>query len=503
MPRFTAPGMINFARITSRSADAAVVTLALLLSAGCNRRSDGGPIIISAIGGAPTLVDAARGPADQPARLLRDATAQGLVRFDAAGGIEPGLAERWTVIDGGMTYIFRLGEAEWSDGSKVTAADVVRILKRQVAPGSANPIAPYLTAINEIVEMTPEVIEVRLKRPRPDLLKLFAQPELAVFRLRPPGGSGPFRIVGRASDAARLRPAFDPARVDSDEITAPGPDADITLIGERAARAVTRFVEHRSDLVTGGSFAEWPLVPLASVAPANLRVDPAVGLFGLAIRHRSGFLADRANRAALAQAIDRNAIVAAFAPGWATAEQVLPEQLDSAASPATADWQAASAADRFTAARDAVQRWQRSNPGPVRLTLALPEGPGATILYGFVGAAFRSIGVEAVRVPMAADADLRLVDAVAPYDSARWYLATACAPCSDDATAALIAARDAPTLIDRGRHIAEADAAMAADTPFIVIARPLRWSLVAIRLRAWQANARAWHPLTHLRGDPS
>ncbi|MGL4313887.1 MAG: ABC transporter substrate-binding protein, partial [Sphingomonas sp.] len=231
--------------------------------------------------------------------------------------------------------------------------------------------------------------------------------------------------------------------------------------------------------------------------------DPAAGLFGVAIRHRSGFLADAANRAALAQAIDRNAIVAAYAPGWTAAEQLLPEQLDSAAAPAVSEWQASNAADRYTAARDAVQRWRRLHPGPVRLTLGLPQGPGATLLYGFVGAAFRSIGIEVVRVPVSADADLRLVDAVAPYDSARWYLATACAPCSDEATAALIAARDAPTLVERSRHIAEADTALAADTPFIVIARPLRWSLVAVRLRAWQANTRAWHPLTHLRGDPS
>lgn len=499
MRRDLPPAVTNAARAICVALAVGLLTLAT----GCNRRGDNGAVIVSAIGSAPALGDAARGPLGEPDRVLRDATAQGLVRFDAVGGIEPGLAERWTVIDGGMTYIFRLGEAEWSDGGKVTAGDVVRILKREIAPGSANPLAPYLTAIDEVVEMTPEVIEVRLKRPRPDLLKLFAQPELAIARLRPPGGSGPFRAIGHAPDAVRLRPAFDPARLDSDEITAPGPEADITLIGERAARAVTRFVEHRSDLVTGGSFVDWPLVQLASVAPANLHVDPAAGLFGVAIRHRSGFLADAANRAALAQAIDRNAIVAAYAPGWTAAEQLLPEQLDSAAAPAVSEWQASNAADRYTAARDAVQRWRRLHPGPVRLTLGLPQGPGATLLYGFVGAAFRSIGIEVVRVPVSADADLRLVDAVAPYDSARWYLATACAPCSDEATAALIAARDAPTLVERSRHIAEADTALAADTPFIVIARPLRWSLVAVRLRAWQANTRAWHPLTHLRGDPS
>ena len=88
-----------------------------------------------------------------------------------------------------------------------------------------------------------------------------------------------------------------------------------------------------------------------------------------------------------------------------------------------------------------------------------------------------------------------------PHCSARWYLAAACVQCSDDAQAALIAARDAPDLAERARHIAEADAAMASDVAFIPLARPLRWSLVSSRLKQWQGNPRAWHPLNRLRAD--
>ena len=128
------------------------------------------------------LADRSRIIGDTPARLFADATAQGLVRFDAAGQIEPGLAERWIVIDDGISYIFRLRDAEWADGEPVTADQVVALAQAPAAPSSRNPLAPFLTAIDEIVEMTPQVIEVRLKRPRPDLLKLFAQPELALFR---------------------------------------------------------------------------------------------------------------------------------------------------------------------------------------------------------------------------------------------------------------------------------------------------------------------------------
>jgi peptide/nickel transport system substrate-binding protein len=479
---------------------AAAVLLVALLLTGCGRRSDAGPVVVSAIGGAPALADSSQGQLSTSSRLLVDATAQGLVRFDAAGQIEPGIAERWIVIDNGMSYIFRLRDAEWTDGRPVGAEEVVAILRRQIAARSRNPLLPFLSAIDEIVEMTPQVIEVRLKRPRPDLLKLFAQPELALFRTRPPGGSGPFRITESHRDGVMLRPAFDPARSPDDEAAEPGPEQIVRLIGERASRAIARFAARDSDLVTGGSFVDWPLIATADIAPANQRIDPAAGLFGLAIVNRKGFLADVANRAAIARTIDRQAIVAAFAPSWNATAQLLPDRLDSAAAPAIADWVAAPNSTD-TPAADLVRAWRAAHDGPLVLRIALPRGPGATILYGLVAAGLRRIGIDTERVAIGAEADLRLVDEVAPYDSARWYLATACRPCGSEAQAAIEAARDAPTLELRGTRIAEADAALAADVPYIPIARPLRWSLVALRLGQWQGNSRAWHPLNHLRND--
>lgn len=477
----------------------AFVLLLLLPLPGCTAQSDDGPLVVSAIGMVPALVDPAQGPLDMPARVLLDATAQGLVRFDAAGQVEPGVAERWTVLDRGTSYIFRLREAEWGDGRRVAAADVVRILRRELAANSRNPLLPYLSAIDEVVEMTPEVIEVRLKRARPDLLKLFAQPELALFRVHPPGGSGPFRVTARRTDRSILHPAFDPARIADDDATEPSPAADVELIGERAARAIERFQQRRANLVLGGTFADWPLVLTTQIAPVNRRFDPAAGLFGLAFASREGVLADAANRAAIARAIDRAGFVAALAAEWSETSQLLPEQLDSAAPPAVAAWTRAPGTGESRDAR--IAAWRSSHSGPVTLRVALPTGPGGTILYGYVGAALLSLGIVPQRVASGAPAELRLVDAVAPYDSARWYLATACQPCGPVAETAIVAARDAATPELRARHIAEADAALASDVAFIPIARPLRWSLVSVRLREWTGNSRAWHPLNHVRND--
>jgi peptide/nickel transport system substrate-binding protein len=292
-----------------------LIAASLLATAACDRRADTGAVVVSAIGGQPRLADPSRTVLDTPARLLLDSTAQGLVRFDAAGQIEPGLAERWIVTDGGLRYIFRLREGQWADGTPVTAEQVVAILMRQVAPASRNPLTPFLTAIDEIVVMTPQVIEVRLGRPRPDLLKLFAQPELALLRMKRSSGSGPFRVA-RQGTAPLLRPAFDPAQADPDDHRETKPEDDVRLIGERAARAIARFTNRDSDLVSGGSFVDWPLLATTDVVPTAIRIDPAVGLFGLAIVSRDGFLAAPANRAAVAQAIDRTALTGAIATNW-------------------------------------------------------------------------------------------------------------------------------------------------------------------------------------------
>ena len=479
----------------------ALLAGALFLGGGCDRRRGAGQVVVSVIGGDLLVGDASRGAQTLPTRVMLDATAQGLVRFDAAGQIEPGIAERWIVIDDGMSYIFRLRDAQWSDGEKVTAAQVVAVLRRQLAATSRNTLLPFLSAIDEVVEMTPEVIEVRLKRPRPDLLKLFAQPELTIFRTRPPGGSGPLRFIERSRDQAVLRRAFDPAR-SPDDVEEPDPHDDVRVIGERAARAVARFAAGKSDLVSGGTVVDWPLLGTASIAPINRRIDPAAGLFGLVVADRGGFLGDARHRLAIAAAIDRARVLAAFLPEWRPATQLLPEQLDSATPPSVPAWNSLPTDVRLREAQRLVAAWKAGHPGPLAMRIAVPEGPGATILYGMIGASLGAMGIRPERVRMRDKAELRLIDAVAPYDSARWYLATACAPCGEQATAAIEAARDAPDIARRAQRIAEADAALAADGAYIPLGRPLRWSLVALRLNAWTGNARAWHPLNHLRNDP-
>ncbi|WP_430635238.1 ABC transporter substrate-binding protein [Sphingomonas hankookensis] len=283
----------------------------LLLALGaCDRGADERPVVVDAV------EQGARGDVERV--LLRSALAQGLVRFDAAGQVEPGLAERWNMVDDGRSYIFRLGDATWSDGRPVTAEQVVAALRRAVRVEAAHRLTPFLRSIDEIVAMTPQVIEVRLKRPNTELLTLLAQPELAV--IRGPQGTGPLRrLQGRG---IRLRAPVDP------EAPPPIGADEVRLRGSRAALAVVRFAEKRSDLVLGGDFADWPLVAAANVRPADVRVDPARGLFGFAFVGRAGFLSTPFGRAAVGMVLQSANLPGRIDSGWGAADTVLPERLD-------------------------------------------------------------------------------------------------------------------------------------------------------------------------------
>lgn len=73
-------------------------------------------------------------------------TFEGLVRFNKGGEIEPALAESWEVSEDGLTYTFRLREANWADGKPITAQDFLYSWLRVLDPaaGAKNTSMFYL-----------------------------------------------------------------------------------------------------------------------------------------------------------------------------------------------------------------------------------------------------------------------------------------------------------------------------------------------------------------------
>ena len=71
------------------------------------------------------------------AQHLRAATAEGLVALDVGGVVVPAIAERWIVTDDGLSYIFRLRNSQWPDGTAMEAEDVRAEILRTISRLSA------------------------------------------------------------------------------------------------------------------------------------------------------------------------------------------------------------------------------------------------------------------------------------------------------------------------------------------------------------------------------
>ena len=80
---------------------------------------------------------------DQVSGWILNNAYEGLVRVDKDGKIEKGsgLAEDWTVSEDGLTYIFKLRDAKWSDGTAITAQDFDYAWKRALDPKVASQYA--------------------------------------------------------------------------------------------------------------------------------------------------------------------------------------------------------------------------------------------------------------------------------------------------------------------------------------------------------------------------
>jgi len=466
--------------------------LAAALLAGCGG-ADGGPVDVTAIGGPPRLANPNLQPLDPPSAFLIEAVAQGLVRFDAAGEIEPALAQSWIVSDDGLRYTFRLRRTEWPGGGRVTAQQVAARLKASFSRASRNRLKPVLGAIGDVVAMTDEVLEISLLGPRPNLLQLLAHPELAI--ILDGRGTGPYRIADSEGPALRL----ELPRGDDEEAEDDAPD--ILLRGQGTARAVARFVEGRTDLVLGGDAGGLPILRAADVAAAAVRYDQASGQFGLAFAAREGPLADPAVRRALSMAVDRQAIAAALqVPRPSVRTSLVSPGVHDLPNPAQPDWAGAPQEARRQAAAQAIAALGlEARPG---IRVAMPEGPGYRIIFAHLRRDWRLIGVDAVAVRWNAPAELRFVDAVAPANLASWYLrhftCEASAVCDAEADRALLAARTAARTGERIAQFQIADRILSELTPFIPITAPVRWSLVSQRLTGFRPSPFARHPAANL-----
>ncbi len=173
--------------------------------------------------------------ADDEGEVIVSALFEPLVRLDDQSRIVPAAASQWAVSDAGATFTFRLREAQFHDGTPVTAEDFRRTFDR-IADGTAEPRSylDYLLAdvvgmhdslVNGVPLRGVEVVDartlrIRLDQPQPGFLTRLADPSLVPtppaaeefpeqFAAQPVG-NGPFMMAGAREPGSFVRLAAAP-----------------------------------------------------------------------------------------------------------------------------------------------------------------------------------------------------------------------------------------------------------------------------------------------------
>ena len=87
----------------------------------------------------PPQMDSTRAT-DAVSGMLLGHLMEGLLRYDAQGDLQPGVAESWTVTPEGAVFTLR-DNARWSDGEPVTAHDFVFSWRKSLEPETASQYA--------------------------------------------------------------------------------------------------------------------------------------------------------------------------------------------------------------------------------------------------------------------------------------------------------------------------------------------------------------------------
>ncbi len=475
-----------------------LTAIILAMLGGCSQGVDNSRLRVDVIEDRPRQFNISATPLPLASAYLRSATAQGVVTFDEKGRVAPALANRWIVTDDGLSYIFRLNKTKWNDGREISSDEIAALLSARIRELRKGRFNAELAVIDRVVPMTGKVVEIRLKAPMPYLLEMLAQPEFGLVRKG--FGSGPMQATKRGNAMQLRLKGFDE---NGDAVLG---SETITLRRSEASLALARYTQAQTDLVEGGRFEDYPLVDAAKINAGEVQFDAVPGLFGLLVVEAGPFLADTANREAIAMAVDRPKLLTAFdIVAWREALTLVPESLPNRVDTARPEWAAQQIADRKAQAAATIARWENGQ-GQVRpLKIAMPRGFGSRIFFARLRADMAAIGLEVERVTIDRPHDLRLLDRAADQSSPAWYLdqlsCTVSPICSMDADRLVSEARMTSDIAARAQLLAQAEAELQATRNFIPIANPLRWSIVRPGLLGHFANGRGWHLLQYLGRD--
>jgi oligopeptide transport system substrate-binding protein len=457
---------------------------------------------------------------------------EGLVTYDAEGRIIPGVAESWSVSADGLTYLFKLRDAKWSNGDAIKAADFVFTFRRLLDPATgaqyANLFYPIANAdkVNRgeapldalgVRAIDARTLEFTLAAPTPYFLELLAHQTAAPVQESNVRRFGEdFVRAGNlvSNGAYKLAYYFPNDRAvlvknenfhDAAQVAI---DREIVLPIEDRAAALLQF--------QAGEIDSYPDAPTEQIGYVRdklkdaLKLSPALGTYYFVFDTRRPPFSDARVRRALSMVVDRDFLAEAIWGGtMIPAYSLVPPGIANYGAPVVPDWAGLSLSERESQAK-AVLAEAGFGPGGKTLQVEIRYNSSENHKNTCVALAdmWRRLGVETTLVNADAKSHFALLQSGGDFDVARagWlgdysdpqnFLALAEGDNSGlnyshyanrEYDALMRRAANERDLAARAKLLAEAEAILLRDQPMIPLLFYLSKNLVSPRLQGWRAN---------------
>ncbi|KXF91339.1 ABC transporter substrate-binding protein [Phaeobacter inhibens] len=260
---------------------------------------------------------AAAGAIDQ---VLYSNVFEGLTRFMGDGSVVPGLAESWEISEDGLTYTFRLQDGvTFHDGTTMDAEDVKFSLDRARAEDSTNAQKALFADIASVDVVDPLTVKLTLSQPNGNLLfnlawgdAVIVAPETIDTIKTAPVGTGAFTftnwVQGDRIDLARNPDYWGEAPALS--------AATFKFISDPTAAFAAMMAE---DIDAFSAFPAPENLPQFEADPRfQVLIGSTEGETILSINNKQAPFDNPKVRAAVAHAIDRQAIIDGAMFGYGT-----------------------------------------------------------------------------------------------------------------------------------------------------------------------------------------
>ena len=371
----------------------------------------------------PTSLDPTTAPAAAIGEIVHYNVLEGLTKVNAAGAVQPLLAEDWSSEPDGKSYTFKLRKGvKFQDGTAFDAAAVKFSFERAKAPDSTNKAKKgVFDNISSISTPDPWVVILTLNNPDATLpfrlgenTAVILSPKSAATTATQPVGTGPYRLdswqKGSAVTLVKWDGYRDAAAIKLRRVT-------FRFINDNAAQVAALLAGDIDGMPRFGAVQN--LKQFQADKRFTVEIGSTAGKGILAINNRRKPLDDVRVRRAIMHAIDRQAFIDGVLEG-------LGKPIGSHATPADVGYVDLTGVYPFNPDKARALLKDAGVSSPLNLTLSLPPPSYARKGGEVVAAMLAKVGINAkienvewaqwLAGPFKGNFDLTIINHVEPLD---------------------------------------------------------------------------------------